>query len=55
MNGQPTMTATLLTLYRANQAAAGKALLETPEGRRLSYGDFDALTARIANATLRSA
>ena len=44
------MTETLLSLYAARHPDPDKTFLETPDGKRLGYGDFDALSARIANA-----
>ncbi len=44
------MTETLPSLYHANRPAPGKTFLETPEGRILTYADFEALSARIAHA-----
>ncbi len=44
------MTETLPSLYQANRPAPGKTFLETPEGRTLTYAEFEALSARIAHA-----
>jgi malonyl-CoA/methylmalonyl-CoA synthetase len=45
------MTAmTLLSLIRAAWPSDDKSFIETPDGRRISYGTFAASTARIANA-----
>jgi malonyl-CoA/methylmalonyl-CoA synthetase len=41
---------TLLSLYAAHHPVSDKTFLETPDGTRLGYGDFDALSARTAHA-----
>ena len=45
------MTANLYQAIRANAPAdPGTLVLETPDGRRFTYGDLDRLSGRIANA-----
>ena len=41
---------TLLSLYQAARPPRGKTFMETPDGRRTSYADFEATTAKIAHA-----
>jgi malonyl-CoA/methylmalonyl-CoA synthetase len=44
------MTETLLPLFEAPAAGGGKILLETPDGRTLTYDDFFRIAARFAHA-----
>ena len=41
---------TLLSLFQSHRPASPKVFIETPAGRTLTYGAFDALSARVANA-----
>ena len=39
-------------MIKTRRPADGKTLIETPDGRRLTYGDVEAMTARMAHALL---
>ena len=45
---------TLLSLFHSHPPASSKVFIETPDGRTLTYGDFGALSSRLANAVRAS-